>query len=139
MLYHVHTFIAIYFHISFIPVSTHSINQNNYYNYVSSKSINCRNSMTDYAQKNIHTISKISQNVAVLSWLVMLVVGLIDIEHNAVCNQRFFFFFFFFFSPKIATIYYAVSNHSAEGVRKKSQLCIRAIDRDVSISVIRAS
>ena len=48
MLYHVHTCIAIFFHISYNPVSTHSINQNNYYNFVSSKSINFRNSMTDH-------------------------------------------------------------------------------------------
>ena len=50
--------------------------------------------MTDHAQK-IFTQFLISQNVAILSWLhvVLLVVGLIDIEHimepvkDAVCNQ----------------------------------------------------
>ena len=31
MLYNVHTCIAIFFHISYNPVSTHSINQNSYY------------------------------------------------------------------------------------------------------------
>ena len=66
MLYHVHTCIAIFFHISYNPVPTHSINQSNYYNYVSSKSIRCRNSMTDHAQKNFHIIFLISQNVALL-------------------------------------------------------------------------
>ena len=41
----------------------------------------------------------ISQNVAVLSWLDMLVVGLIDIEHMQSVIKVFFFFY-----PKIATI-----------------------------------
>ena len=40
-----------------------------------------RNCMTDHAQKNI-TQFLISQSVAILSWLVMLVVGLIDTEHK---------------------------------------------------------
>ena len=37
MLYHIHTCIAIFFHISCNPVSTHSINQNNYYKLCSPK------------------------------------------------------------------------------------------------------
>ena len=48
--------------------------------------------------KRIFTRFLISQNIAVLSWLVML-VGLIDIEHmqSVIKVVRFFFFFFFFF------------------------------------------
>ena len=50
--------------------------------------------------KRIFTPFLISQNVAVLSWLVMLVVGVIDIEHMQFGSKVFFFFFF----SKIATI-----------------------------------
>ena len=39
MLYHVHTCIAIFFHISYNPVSTHSINQNNYYKLCFTKTV----------------------------------------------------------------------------------------------------
>ena len=50
------------------------------------------------------TLFLISHNVAVLLWLVMLVVGLIDIQHMQFVIKGFFFFFFFFFFSKIATI-----------------------------------
>ena len=54
-----HLYLHIFSHVIIHLISTHSINQNNYYmyNYVSSTSIYCRNSVTDYAQKNIDTIS----------------------------------------------------------------------------------
>ena len=51
--------------------------------------------------ERIFTQFLISQNVAILSWLVMLVVGLIDIEH-AVCNKSLFVCLFLF--SNIATI-----------------------------------
>ena len=57
-LYHVDTCISVFFHLSYNPVSTHSINQNNYY--VSSKSIyHCLVETVWLAmpKKNIHTIS----------------------------------------------------------------------------------
>ena len=50
--------------------------------------------------KRIFTLFLISHNVAVLLWLVMLVVGLIDIQHMQSVIKVFFFFFF----SKIATI-----------------------------------
>ena len=53
---------------------------------------NCRNSMTYQAQKNFHTISDFTK----LCWLVMLEVGLIDIQHMQAVIKGFFFFFFFF-------------------------------------------
>ena len=76
----------------------------------------------------------ISQNVAVLSWLVMLVVGLIDIQYMQSVIKGFFFFFFFFFFSKIATIlviWKPCLQRLSEGGkpqywRKKSQLCFRA-------------
>ena len=55
--------------------------------------------MTNQAQKNFHTVSDFT-NVVVLSWLVMLVVGLIGIQHMQSVIKGFFFFFF----SKIATI-----------------------------------
>ena len=51
--------------------------------------------------KRLFTLFLISQNVAVLLWLVMLVVGLIDIQHMQSVIKGLFFFFFF---SKIATI-----------------------------------
>ena len=93
MLYHVHTntCIAIFFHVSYNSwVSTHSINQNNYYNYVSPKSINCRNSMTDHVQKNFHTISDFKKCCCIVK------ISHVSSRPNwywthAVCNQSFFF------------------------------------------------
>ena len=61
---------------------------------------NCRNSMTYQAQKNFHTISDFTK----CCWLVMLVVGLIDIQHMQAVIKRVFFFVFCFFFSKIATI-----------------------------------
>ena len=82
MLHHVHTCIAIFFHISYNSwVSTHSINQNNYS--VSSKSM---------PKKIFLTISDFTKCCCI----VMLVVGLIDIEHMQSVIKVFFFFFFFF-------------------------------------------
>ena len=54
--------------------------------------------------KRIFTLFLVSHDVAVLLWLVMLVVGLIDIQHMQSGIKVFFFFFFFFFFSKIATI-----------------------------------
>ena len=48
---------------------------------------NCRNSMTYQAQKNFHTISDFTK----CCWLVMLVVGLIDIQHMQAVIKGFFF------------------------------------------------
>ena len=133
------TLVLPYF-FSFNSESTHGINQNNYYITMFhqwSESINCRNSMTDYICPK--ELSHISQNVAALSWLVMLVVGLIDIEHMQSVIKV--FFFLSFFPPKIATILVICkpSDHEtpsslqqlSEGVshnieEKKSQLCFRA-------------
>ena len=51
--------------------------------------------------ERIFTLFLISQNVAVLFWLVILVVGLIDIQQMQSVIKG---FFFLFFSSKIATI-----------------------------------
>ena len=96
MLYHVHTCIAIFFYVSYNSVSTHSINQNNYYNYVSLKSMNCRNCMTDYAQKNFHTISDFTKCCCIV------MISHVSSRPNwywthAVCNEKVFSFVFVFF------------------------------------------
>ena len=104
-IYQVHYFVCQLDYISYNSwVSTHSINQNNSYNYVSSKSINCRNSMTaDHAQKNFHTISDFTKCCCIA------MISHVSSRSNwywthAVCNQScvvvvvvvvvFFFFFF---------------------------------------------
>ena len=61
MLYHVHTCIAIFFHISYNPVSTHSINQNNYYKLCFTKTVE---TLWLTKPKRIFTLFLISQNVA---------------------------------------------------------------------------
>ena len=131
MLYHVHTCIAIFFHISYNPVSTYSINQNNYYKLCFTKTVETL--MTYQAQKNFHTISDFTK----CCWLVMLVVGLIDIQHMQAVIKG------VFFSPQKNCYYFSdleiqwPRNHFAclqdlsEGVshsieEKKSQLCFRA-------------
>ena len=81
MLYNVHTCIAIFFHVSYNPVSTHSINQNSYYKL-------CFTKIKKKKKKRIFTLFLISQNVAVLLWLV---VGLIDIQHMQSVKRVFFF------------------------------------------------
>ena len=73
-------------------VFTHSINQNNYYDYVPSESMYCRNCMTDHTQKNIHTIQTIS-DFTKCYYIVM--ISHVSSKPNcywtqAVCNQSFF-------------------------------------------------
>ena len=48
--------------------------------------------MTYQAQKNFHTISDFTK----CCWLVMLVVGLVDIQHMQAVIKGFFFYFIFF-------------------------------------------
>ena len=102
---------------------------------------NCRNFMTYQAQNNFHTISDFTK----CCWLVMLVVGLIDIQHMQAVIKGFFFFFFFkncyFFNdleiqwprnPELKSeLRFCLSSTFIRGGksqywRKKSQLCFRA-------------
>ena len=86
-----------FFTLSYYPVSTHSINRTVTTNYVSPKSIDKTvETLWLTKLKRIFTLFLISHNVAALLWLVMLVVGLLDIQYSthAVCNISFFFFFF---------------------------------------------
>ena len=130
MLYHVHTCIAIFFHISYNPVSTHSINQNNYYKLCFTKTVE---TLTYQAQKNFHTISDFTK----CCWLVMLVVGLIDIQHMQAVIKGFFFFQKLLLFSDLEIQWprnpwdFACLQHLSEGVshsieEKKSQLCFRA-------------
>ena len=99
MLYHVHTCIAIFFHISYNPVSTHSINQNNYYKLCFTKTVE-----TLWLTK--------PKRISHYFWFhKMLLISHVSSRPNwysahAGCNQRFFVFVFvcLFFFSKIATI-----------------------------------
>ena len=82
MLYHVHTCIAIFFHISYNPVSTHSINQNNYYKICFTKTVE-----TLWLTKHyfwFHKMLLISHVSSRPNWY----------SAHAGCNQRVFFSFF---------------------------------------------
>ena len=92
MLYYVQICIALFFHISYNPVSTHIINQ--IILYISSKSVHTHSPVD--AQRNKHTISGFT--FAKVSWfivIVMLVVDLIDIERMQSVIKVFLFCFVF--------------------------------------------
>ena len=79
--------------------------------------------------KRIFTLFLISQNVAVLLWLVMLVVGLIDIQHMQSVIKGFFFPKNCYYFSDLET-QWPRNPELSEGVghnieEKKSQLCFR--------------
>ena len=138
MLYHVHTCIAIFLHISYNSVSTHSINQNNCYNYVSSKSINCR-TLWLAIPKRIFIQFLISQKCCCIVMISHVSSRPIDIEHMQSVIKVVFFPSknYYYFSdleiqwPRNTELRFCLYSTVIRGGksqywRKRSQLCFRA-------------